>query len=121
MQLVRNQKLDNSVKKLCPIPSNANSEGVFLALANCNDLTRIDVSCDLNHLLKHGTLFIGKAGVEPDWMQVQALQDLPKFKARITDNYDSCSIGISVSPFMPQFFFAPKNTFRGKKLFNRLK
>ena len=113
MKLIRHIGLPARVKDLCPKPTE--KVGVFFALAAAHDLpTWADdqpylVYADLNHLLKVGDVWIGRAGTDPDWQKVSAVSDLPKFKTGWSDNYEACTTSQFCSPFIPQFFFAPKN------------
>lgn len=121
MQLVRTNDLPARVKKQCPVPQDAGTvTGLFFALASGHDLPYGSklISADVVQLLKHGSLWIGKAGTNPDWQRVTKISDLPKFKPFGYDDYDSCMSGTAVMPYMPQFFWVPRN-WRGKRIFNR--
>ncbi len=116
MQLIRNQELHISVKNLCEAPTK--KEGRFFALANANDLPEPKngfLNADLPNMLKNGEVWISKAGTEPTWQKVEKMADLPKFSTSYSDSYEACKSFIVVSPFMPQFFFVPKNS-RGRKI-----
>jgi hypothetical protein len=118
MRLVRVNTLSTAVKDDCPRPTK--NQGCFFALHDANDLPNGELaSADLPNLLKCGSVWVGKAGTNPNWQQVNSVSDLPKFKATTLDNWDSCSTGVSVSPFMPQFFFAPRNS-RGFRTLKRV-
>lgn len=123
MQLIRHQSLGRDVKKLCPVPKNCKEQGVFLALVNCHDLPTPRngfVNADLGYLLKHGRVWVGVAGTDPRWSEIQSISDLPTFQATVIDNYDSCSVSVVCTPYMPQFFFAPLNM-RGRRVLRRIK
>ena len=118
MQLVRNTSLPKEIKTLCagPVPG-----GIFWAFKH-NDLPRGRfVNADVPNLLKHGKLWVGKAGYDPDWKEITSIRDLPKFKAVFGDSYDSCMSGWFISPFMPQFYWVPNNSFRGQKIYKKCK
>ena len=119
MQLVRHLHLREEVQGLCPRPTV--EQGVFLALQDCHDLPLGNlVNADLPHLLRVGRVWVGKAGTSPEWTEVKAVSDLPKFKSSVAENYEALSFSISVSPFMPQFFFTPTCS-RGRLTFRKLK
>lgn len=118
MQLVRNTGLSPAVKRKTDAPI---AGGVFFALEGANDLPNQAggyLNADAPYMLRHGTLFIGKAGTNPDWQQVKSLADLPKFKSTHVDDYASCSVLVSVTPFMPQFYFVPRG-FRGNRIISQ--
>lgn len=124
MQLVRTNSIPKHLKKECPLPllTNEAREGIFFALAGANDLPYGSklISADLVQLLKHGQLWVGKAGTNPDWKEVEKASDLPKFVASGYDDYDACTSGTCVSPYMPQFFWVPRN-WRGARILKRSK
>ena len=122
MELVRTNDLQPSVKHISGVPSNlSNTQGLFFALGGKNDLPKHMKFCsaDLVNLLKHGKLWIGVAGTNPNWARVNSVKDLPKFKSFVVDDYEACFTGTDVFPYMPQFFWQPNNTFRGARTFKR--
>jgi len=124
MNLVRRTNLDNAVRGMCPRP--VQDEGVFLAMDGINDLRILGQNpvyvkyANLDHLLKVGKVWVGKAGVDPEWMEIRSVKDLPKFAVYVIEDYDACAAKIDAAPYMPQFFFTPTN-FRGRKTLKRIR
>lgn len=111
--LIRHVSLPAAVKRQIdgPVPG-----GTFWAMAGAHDLPAGPKAyADVPFLLANGTLWLTDAAASMPWQQVTTL---PKFTRHAVDDYDSCSSGVVVTPFMPQFYWVPRNA-RGARFLKR--
>ncbi len=98
-----------------PIPG-----GTFWALYGGNDLyPSYAVSfADMAYLLKYGRLWIQDIANPGTWEEIVDSTSLPSFTPRWTDQYEEVSSNITVTPFMPEFYYVP-TAFRGHRFIQR--
>ena len=105
MQLVRHWNLPESCRMvhLGPMPG-----GTFWALAGAHDLPPGPMSsADLNHLLKWGRVWMQDVRRPGTWTEIRSVEDVPKFRVEIRDDYEAVNTYMVVLPFMPEFYFVP--------------
>lgn len=113
MTLVRHVDLPAAVKRQVNGPV---AGGTFWAMVGAHDLPHGPMAhADVPFLLANGTLWVTDARASRPWQQVT---NLPKFTRAVVDNYDACTIGVIVTPFMPQFYWVPRNA-RGARFLKR--
>lgn len=113
MALIRHVDLPQNCKRVVNGPV---AGGTFWALARANDLPPGPKAyADVPFLLKNGTLWVTDAQASRPWQQVTTL---PKFTRQGVDDYDACSSGIVVTPYLPQFYWVPSNV-RGARFLKR--
>lgn len=111
--LIRRVDLPAHGKRLIDGPAPG---GTFWAWARAHDLPPGPKAyADVPFLIRHGTLWVTDAWASRPWQQVT---HLPKFTRQGVDNYDACSSGIVVTPYLPQFYWIPRSV-RGIRFLNR--
>lgn len=118
MRLSRNVDLPSSIKRILDGPIKG---GTFWGLDGANDAIRIGDAVafgDLAFMMKNGNVWMTDAFFTQGWNQVNSVNDLPKFTISYRDNYSRCSVDRIVAPFMPQFYFVPRNR-KGKRFLSR--
>jgi hypothetical protein len=73
------------------------------------------VFADVPFLVRNGTLWVTDAHATRPW---QVVDRLPKFTRQVVDDYDSCSTAVVVAPYLPQFYWVPRNA-RGARFLRR--
>ena len=94
--------------------------GIFFAAKEFNDVFFYDVigHAQLSHLLRNGQVWMQNAEKPGTWEQIKDVSQVPRFIEGwgvTPDLVDYCF----VRPFMPEFYFIPKNA-RGGRLAKRL-
>ena len=116
MKLIRHVALPNAVRRVCDGPC---SGGTFWAIDGANDLPPGPFAFgDLQFMIANGSVWISDAAKFAGWTEVTRPSDMPNFKADWIDDYNACSVRFDVSPFMPQFYFVPRNR-RGRRFLSR--
>lgn len=115
MRLVRHVVLPQNVKRKIdgPVPG-----GTFWALDGAHDLPCGPIAFgDLRFMMANGMVWMTDAFAKQPWTVV-ASDDLPDFHVVLRDDYDGCAVYKDVCPFMPQFYFVPRNR-RGRRFLAR--
>jgi hypothetical protein len=87
-----------------PVPG-----GTFWALEGAHDLPygcKI-AEVPLGDLLSRGRLWLGNAEEPGEWTEIRFEADLPKFRVESWEDYDGCGQGVTVLPYVPEFYFVP--------------
>lgn len=106
MRLVRHVALPYNVKRTIdgPVPG-----GTFWALDGAHDLPAGPMAFgDFRFMVANGTVWMTDARATKPWIAV-APDVLPDFRVVWVDDYDGCAVHQDVHPFMPQFYFVPRN------------
>ena len=117
MTLIRRWDMREKHAHKGPVPG-----GVFFAHRDFNDLASYwgrEVSfADLPYLLRTGRVWIQDVE-RPDlhpWREIRNLKEVPTF--RRVDASTADSVAIEALPFLPEFYFVPKN-WRGARFLRR--
>jgi hypothetical protein len=118
MKLVRIIDFPDEVKHIHsgPVPG-----GTFWALKHHNDMYVFghrSVEMELSYALKHARVWIQDAKSPGTWQEVtqENVRMLPRFQTHVTDDYDNLRLNITVTPFLPEFYVVPNDTFRGDRI-----
>jgi len=118
MKLVRVIDFPDEVKHIHsgPVPG-----GTFWALKHKNDMFTFGhrtVEMEISYALKHARVWIQDAKSPGTWQEVtrENVHLLPRFQIHVTDDYHNLRLNITVTPFMPEFYIVPHNTFRGNRI-----
>lgn len=115
MRLVRHVALLDDVKRRVDGPV---SGGTFWALDGAHDLPGGPVAFgDLLFMVANGTVWMTDAFAKLSWTVVVP-DRLPDFHVVWRDDYDGCTVYVDIYPFMPQFYFVPRNR-RGRRFLSR--
>lgn len=115
MKLIRHVALPHGVKRKIngPVPG-----GTFWALDGAHDLPNGPMAFgDIRFMAANGTVWMTDAFATQPWTVIVP-DALPDFRAVWRDDYDGCAVSKDVSPFMPQFYFVPRNR-RGRRFVDR--
>ena len=111
------------------IPSNRRREhdgpvegGIFYALADANDMHSGHgpfVHADTAYLLRTGDLYMKdvRSNDPAAWQKVESLDQI-NFKMSLCDDYEGCTVNVDVRPFMPEFYYVPRNA-KGRRVARR--
>jgi hypothetical protein len=119
--LSRHVDLPANVKRVIDGPV---AGGTFWALASANDCARDGDPVaygELGFMIRNGDVWMSPVcpgDRKVTWTKLNSVQDAPKFTVGWTDNYEGCSTNMDVHPFLPQFYFVPRNR-KGRRFLDR--